>query len=153
MYIDAFGFHGVHMNHAQTALTVYTYTSWLEGVNDIFSLPSPNADTFAHEISESTHDPFITSLTREWGDWFNNNECFQPYIEVGDAVEDAPAKVQNYHQKVIINGVAKTYVLQTEALLPWFERLYPSNAIHGAYSFPNEQALLGPAPFNCVHRK
>jgi hypothetical protein len=153
LYSNAFGFHGGYINKGHTALTVYTYTSWLEGVNDAFVIPSPNADTLAHEIAESTHDPFSTSLTKEWGDWFGQNRCFQPYIEVGDAVEDAPAKVQNYHQKVQVGGKTKTYVLQTEAMLPWFERQYPSTAIHGAYSFPGEQALLGPAPFDCVHGK
>ena len=149
LFAGAFGFHSAYMNKAGTAVTVFTYTSWLEGVNDLFSLPSPNSDTFAHEISESTHDPFITSLTLEWGDWFNNNRCFQPYIEVGDAVEDAPAKVQNYKQTVMVNGKPRIYTLQTEAMLPWFTREYPSSALHGAYSYPGENVLLGPAPFTC----
>jgi len=149
LFAGAFGFHSAYMNKAGTAVTVYTYTSWLEGVDDLFTLPSPNADTFAHEISESTHDPFITSLTLEWGDWFHDNRCFQPYIEVGDAVEDAPARVQNYKQPVTINGKQRIYTLQTEAMLPWFTRQYPSTAIHGAYSFPGENVLLGPAPLTC----
>jgi hypothetical protein len=153
LYSNAFGFHGRHLDKKANSITVYTYTSWLEGVNDAFKIPSPNADTLAHEISESTHDPFITSRTKEWGDWFGNNVCFQPFIEVGDAVEDAPRKVQNYHQKIHIGGKTKTYVLQTEALLPWFERQYPCLALNGAYSFPNADALLGPAPFDCVRGK
>jgi hypothetical protein len=150
LFADAFGFHGDFVNKAGTAATIFAYNSWLEDVNDLFTLPSPNADTFAHETAESVHDPLSTSLTLEWGDWFNNNRCFQPYIEVGDAVEDAPAKVQNYHQKMTVNGKQKVYTLQTEALLPWFLREYPSPAIHGAYSFPGETALLGPAPFTCI---
>jgi hypothetical protein len=149
LFSGAFGFHGDLLNKQGTADTVYAYNSWLVGVNDLFSLPSPNADTFAHEIAETVHDPVSTSLTLEWGDWFNNNRCFQPFIEVGDAVEDAPAKVQNYHQKVNVNGKEVVYTLQTEAMLPWFTREYPSSAIHGAYSFPGETALLGPAPFTC----
>ncbi len=151
LFSGAFGFHSGIMNREKTALEVFTYTSWLEGVNDLFSLPSPNADTLAHEEAEVVHDAFSTSLTREWGDWFNNNRCFQPYIEVGDAVEDAPANVQNWKQKITVNGREKVYTLQSEALLPWFTREYPSTAIHGAYSFPNETAILGPAPLNCVH--
>jgi len=149
LFEQAFGFHSVHYNKSKSAATVYTYTSWLEGVDDLFTIPSPNADTLAHEISESTHDPLITSKTLLWGDWFRNNQCFQKLIEVGDAVEDAPTKVQNYREKVTINGKTKVFTLQSEALLPWFTRQYPSPAIHGAYSWPNENAILGPAPLKC----
>lgn len=145
----AFGFHSSTNNKDNTAATVWAYNSWLVGVNDLFTLPSPDADTFAHEIAETVHDALGYSQTLLWGDWFNNNRCFQTYIEVGDAVEDAPARVQNYKEPVTINGKSLTYTLQTEALLPWFERQYPSTAIHGAYSFPGETALLGPAPFTC----
>jgi len=150
LFAQAFGFHSDYVNKAGTSAIVWAYNSWLVGVNDLFTLPSPNADTFAHETAETVHDALGLSLTLEWGDWFNNNKCFQPYIEVGDAVEDAPAKVQNYHQPVTINGRQKIYTLQTEALLPWFERQYPSTAIKGTYSFPGATALLGPAPFTCT---
>jgi hypothetical protein len=146
----AFGFHSDAVIDHGKAAVVFAYNSWLRGVDDLFSTPSPDADTFAHEIAETVHDALGLSLTREWGDWFNNNKCFQNYIEVGDAVEDAPASVQNYHQKVLVNGKEVTYTLQTEAMLPWFEREYPSSAIHQAYSFPGETALLGPAPLNCA---
>lgn len=151
LFSGAFGFHSGVLNKAHTALEVFTYTSWLDGVNDLFTLPSPNADTLAHEEAEVVHDAFGTSVTLEWGDWFNHNKCFQPTIEVGDAVEDAPAKVQNYHQKITVNGKQLVYTLQAEALLPWFLREYPSSAIHGAYSWPNETAILGPAPLTCAH--
>ncbi len=153
LFGGAFGFHSDTVNPQGTAATVWAYNSWLVGVDDLFTLPSPNADTFAHEIAETVHDALGFSRTKEWGDWFNKNQCFQNYIEMGDAVEDAPAVVQNYKQKVSINGRTVTYTLQTEALLPWFEREYPSSAIHGAYSFPGESVLLGPAPFDCVPLK
>lgn len=153
LFAGAFGFHSAVMGNNGTSATVFAYNSWLVGVNDLFTLPSPNADTFAHETAETVHDPLSTSITLEWGDWFNNNKCFQKYIEVGDAVEDAPAKVQNYKQKTTVNGRQLVYTLQTEAMLPWFERQYPSTAIHGAYSFPGETALLGPAPYTCVRKK
>jgi hypothetical protein len=146
----AFGYHSGLLSKDGTALQIFTYTSWLEGVGDVFGLPSPNSDTLAHEAAEVVHDAFGTSLTLKWGDWFDNNRCFQPYIEVGDAVEDAPAKVQNTPQIVTVNGTPKTYTVQSEALLPFFTRQYPSPAIHGAYSWPNETAILGPAPLKCA---
>ena len=148
----AFGYHSGLMNKDRTGLEIFTYTSWLEGVGDVFGLPSPNADTLAHEAAEVVHDAFGTSQTLVWGDWFNHNRCFQTYIEVGDAVEDAPPKVQNTRQTVIVNGKKRDFTVQSEALLPFFTRTYPSNAIHQAYSWPNETAILGPAPLYCSKR-
>ena len=149
---DAFGYHSALLNKDKTALEVFTYTSWLEGLGDVFGLPSPNSDTLAHEAAEIVHDAFGTSQTLVWGDWFNHNKCFQTYIEVGDAVEHAPAKVQNTPQTVVTDGRKQTYIVQSEALLPFFTRQYPSNAIHQAYSWPNETAILGPAPLYCDKR-
>lgn len=146
---DAFGYHSGLMNNAKTGLEIFTYAAWLEDVADVFGLPSPNSATLAHEAAEIVHDAFGTSKTLEWGDWFNHNSCFQDYIEVGDAVEHAPPKVQNTPQAVTINGKPHKYTVQSEALLPYFTRQYPSNAIHQAYSWPNEKAILGPAPLYC----
>ena len=129
---------------------VYTYTSWLEGLNDAFKVPSPDAATLAHEIAESTHDPLITSKTLVWGDAFRDNRCFQSLIEVGDAVEYAPAKQQLWKQTVQNGGTVETYTLQTEALLPWFERQTPSPALNGAYSFPDFASLTSAAPLTCT---
>jgi hypothetical protein len=149
---DAFGYHSFRYTQKRSAATVYTYTSWLEGVNDAFTVPSPDAATLAHEIAEVTHDPLITSLTLLWGDAFRKNKCFQRFIEVGDAVEDAPAAQQLWKQTVQEGGGVKTYTLQTEALLPWFERLTPSPALGGAYSFPDVSSLTTAAPLTCAPR-
>ena len=146
---DAFGYHDFYMKANSGGDVVYAYTSWLVGVDDAFSIPSPDATTLAHELAELTYDPLITSLTLRWGDAFNNNKCFQPYIEVGDAVEDAPANVQLYQESVTVGGVTNTYNLQNEALLSWFERLTPSPAVGGAYSFPSATALTTAAPLTC----
>ncbi|MEO8925803.1 MAG: hypothetical protein ABI306_01455, partial [Caulobacteraceae bacterium] len=147
---SAFGYHAFFYTQDKASATVYTYTSWLEGVNDAFTVPSPDATTLAHEIAEVVHDPLITSLTLLWGDAFNHNRCFQRTIEVGDAVENAPAKKQLWKQTVQSGGTVKTYTLQTEALLPWFERQTPSPALHGAYSFPDEATLTTAAPLTCM---
>jgi hypothetical protein len=43
------------------------------------------------------------------------------------------------------------YHPQNMALLQWFADDVPSNAIHGAYSFPDTSALTGPAvPFGAL---
>ena len=147
---SAFGYHADRYDKKANTATVYTYTSWLEGVDDLFTIPSPDAATLAHEIAEVVHDPLSTSKTLLWGDAFRHNKCFQSWIEVGDAVEDAPAKVQLWKQTVQGGGRVKTYTLQTEALLPWFERQTPSTALGGAYSFPDAQSLTTAAPLTCV---
>jgi len=49
-----------------------------------------------------------------------------------------------------LGGAVKTYTLQTEALLPWFERQTPSPALNGAYSFPDQASLTAAAPLTCV---
>jgi hypothetical protein len=146
----AFGYHSFHYTQKKASAVVYTYTSWLEGVNDAFTVPSPDAATLAHEIAEVVHDPLITSVTLLWGDAFRRNRCFQKFIEVGDAVENAPAKQQLWKQTVQSGGDVKTYTLQTEALLPWFERQTPSTALGGAYSFPDISSLTTAAPLTCV---
>ena len=146
---DAFGYHSALLNKDKTGLEVFTYTSWLEGLGDVFGVPSPNADTLAHETAGVVHDPFRTSQTLVWGDWFNHNTCSQTYIETGDAIENAPTRVRNTPQTVVIDGNPKVFTVQSEALLPFFTRQYPSNAIHQAYSWPNETAILGPAPLYC----
>lgn len=147
---SAFGYHADRYDKKANTATVYTYTSWLEGVDDLFTIPSPDAATLAHEIAEVVHDPLSTSKTLLWGDAFRHNKCFQSWIEVGDAVEDAPAKVQLWKQTVQGGGKVKTYTLQTEALLPWFERQTPSTALGGAYSFPDAQSLTTAAPLTCI---
>lgn len=147
---SAFGYHAFSYTQKKASATVYTYTSWLEGVNDAFTVPSPDATTLAHEIAEVVHDPLITSVTLRWGDAFNHNRCFQKYIEVGDAVEDAPAAQQLWRQTVQSGGTVKTYTVQTEALLPWFERQTPSPALAGAYSFPDQASLTTAAPLTCA---
>jgi hypothetical protein len=42
---------------------------------------------------------------------------------------------------IVINGM--TYHPQNEALLQWFEGK-PSDALDGAYSYPNESVLMSP---------
>ena len=145
----AFGYHSALLNKAKTGLEVFAYASWLEGVGDVLGMSQPNADTLAHEAAGTVHDPFGTSITAVWGDWFNHNECLSNLIEVGAAVENAPAKTRNTPQTVVIDGKKQTFIVQSEALLPYFTRQTPSNAIHQAYSWPNEKAITGPAPLFC----
>jgi hypothetical protein len=149
---DAFGYHAAEFLDQNTQEEVFSYNSWLEDVDDLFTIPSPDAATLSHEIAETVHDAFnghLSSRTLLWGDPFYHNMCFQNYIEVGDAVEDAPARIQLHEQVVGFDRNARVYTLQNEATLQWFERKQPSDALAGTYSFPDIWVLTQPAPDTC----
>ena len=149
---DAFGYHDAVFRESRGEENVFTYTSWLVDVDDLFTIPSPDTATLSHEVAETIHDAFLGKLSSRallWGDPFDDNKCFQSFIEVGDVVEDAPAHIQ-LHQQVVGKGKdARIYTLQNEALLQWFERKSPSDALTGAYSFPDTWVLAEPAPLTC----
>jgi hypothetical protein len=149
---DAFGYHDAVFREAKSQENIFTYSSWLVDVDDLFTIPSPDTATLSHEVAETIHDAFLgdlSSRTLLWGDPFDHNKCFQSFIEVGDAVEDAPAHIQ-LHQQVVGRGKNATiYTLQNEALLQWFQRKMPSDALAGAYSFPDIWVLPDPAPLTC----
>ena len=150
---DAFGYHAAGFRANQTQENVFAYSSWLLGVDDLLWVPSPDAATLSHEVAETIHDAFngnLSSLTLLWGDPFNHNKCFQNFIETGDAVEDAPAHIELHEQPVGFGQQAQVYTLQNEALLSWFERKTPSDALAGAYSFPDIWVLTSAAPLTCV---
>jgi len=44
-----------------------------------------------------------------------------------------------------VESINFTYHPQTEALLQWFEEISPSDALGGAYSYPDTTALTSPA--------
>jgi hypothetical protein len=103
---------------------------------------------FSHEYSEALNDPFVLADGAHditpW--WYSNGLC-QDLLETGDPVEVFP----NADYPITMNGM--TYHLQNEALLPWFEGMTPSNALGGAYSYPDTSILTSanPAstPLNC----
>lgn len=147
----AFGYHSWRWgDRTHSSALVYMYSSWLEDVDDALGFPSPDAATLSHEIVETIHDPLITSVTREWGDPFRGNRCFDTLIEVADAVEDAPLKLVYYKELGMRDDRPFLYTLQNTALLPWFTREAPSSARGGAYSFPSTKPLRKPAPLECV---
>jgi hypothetical protein len=67
--------------------------------------------------------------------WLSPNGNCQNNLEVGDVIEGLPRDVY----PIKMNGT--TYHPQNEALLQWFEFQFPSTAIDGAYSYPDETTL------------
>jgi len=91
----------------------------------------------SHEISEWMNDPFVTNAVPRW-QYPGSTEC-QGSLETGDPLEG----VLTAGFPVIIDGF--TYHPQTQALMQWFARKTPSDALGGAYSFPDESLLTAPA--------
>lgn len=107
------------------------------GVQDVTAL--------SHEISETLNDPFINNATPVWqfpGQPANSTVC-QGNLETGDPVEVLP----NPTVAISLTEGTKTLTFhpQTEALLQWFEMGATSNAVDGAFSYPDETALTASA--------
>jgi hypothetical protein len=104
------------------------------GFNDVTAI--------SHEIAETYNDPFVNNATPVWQFPGEPGVC-QGNLETGDPVEVLANATFPVTLKVA--GVPTTYHPQTEALLQWFAQTVPSDALHGAYSYPNLTALTAPA--------
>jgi hypothetical protein len=130
------GFHGatrsLNGNGAQQVQT-FIYEAFISP--GIFGNPSfVDALAFSHEVSEWENDPFVDNIVPPWLAVGPAPFC-QGNLETGDVVEE----LNNVAFLVTLNGV--TFHMQTEALLPWFERQSPSTAVAGAYSYPDTTIL------------
>jgi len=95
----------------------------------------------SHETAESFNDPFLNNATPVWqfpGQPANSTFC-QGNLETGDPVEVTANPTVPITLKV--GGKPFTFHPQTEALLQWFEMGATSNAVDGAFSYPNETVL------------
>ena len=124
---------------------IYAFASWISpgtfggGFQDVTAL--------SHETSEALNDPFGNNIVPTWQVPGIVGAC-QANLETGDPVEVLPTAtvpiVTRERHEVF------QYHPQTEALLQWFEIGNPSNAIDGAFSYPNTAALpqaATPCPF------
>jgi hypothetical protein len=118
---------------------IYEFASWTSP--GIFTGGTQDVTPLSHETSEAFNDPFVDNLVPVWqfpGVPANSKDC-QGNLETGDPVEvlpkeTVPITIKERHEVF-------TYHPQTEALLQWFEMGAKSNAIDGAFSFPDETAL------------
>jgi hypothetical protein len=116
------------------------FASWISP--GIFGGGFGDVTAISHEIAETFNDPFVNNVTPRWQFPGEPGVC-QGNLETGDPVEvlanaSFPVTLTN-------KGVATTYHPQTEALLQWFAETVPSDALHGAYSYPDVTALQTPA--------
>lgn len=140
------GFHsydteaGTAKNNFREKRYVLAFASYVN--SGLFGTDFQDVTALSHEITEAVNDPFVGSDgvhgVTPW--WYSLNGHCQDDLETGDVVEGLPESTVAIH----LNG--RTYHLQNEALLQWFEMQSPSTAIAGAYSYPNESVLTSLSP-------
>jgi hypothetical protein len=118
---------------------VTQYASWISP--GLFGAGFQDVTALSHETSEAFNDPFVDNATPNWqfpGVPANAKVC-QNNLETGDPVEVLPTATV----PIALKNTGKVFVYhpQTEALLQWFEMGASSNAIDGAFSFPDEGAI------------
>lgn len=115
------------------------FASWISP--GLFSGGSQDVTAFSHETAEAFADPFVDNITSLWqfpGVPANAQVC-QGNLEEGDPIEvlsnvSVPIRLRERNEVF-------TYHPQNIPLLQWFEMGPKSNAIDGAFSFPDETAL------------
>ena len=117
---------------------VVNFSSWIpqdSPIGQVFQ--SIDINPVSHEMSEIFNDPFIASdlvhNVTPW--WLAPNGVCQLNLETGDVIERLP----NANFPMFMNGF--TYHPQNEALMQWFEFKSPSDALGGAYSYPDTSVL------------
>jgi hypothetical protein len=115
---------------------VVIYSSWI--TPGLFGPNFQDITGLSHEIAETYNDPFVVSdgvhnLT-PW--WLAPNGNCQDSLETGDAIEGLP----NSTFPILLNSFL--YHPQNEALIQWFQFEAPSDAVGGAYSYPDPGILL-----------
>jgi hypothetical protein len=129
---------------SQIFVQTLAYVPWID--SDVAAVVFGDAAlsdvvALSHEVSEWMNDPFGTNaVTPSWQFPGEPGHC-QGNLETGDPVEVLPSSLQTF--PVTIGGF--TYHPQNEALLQWFAQVSPSNALDGAYSYPNESSLTSPS--------
>jgi len=124
---------------------IYSFTPWISP--GVFSGGVQDVTALSHETSEALNDPFGFNIVPTWQFPGLPGFC-QANLETGDPVEVLATSTVPILIKE--KGQVFQYHPQTEALLQWFEIGNASNAIGGAYSYPDTTALTQtatPCPF------
>lgn len=107
------------------------FASWVSP--GLFGSSFQDVTAYSHEISETFNDPFVDNATPLWqfpGQPANSKVC-QGNLEVGDPIE----VLANTSTTVTIDSFS--YHPQNMALVQWFEMGATSDAIGGAFSYPD----------------
>lgn len=111
------------------------WASWTD--QGILGTNLADVTAMSHEISEWINDPFGSNFVPAWQYPSAVAGC-QNTLETADPVAALP------NSTVAVNIDTFVYHPQTQVLLPWFTR-QPSDAVEGAYSFPDQHLVSGPS--------
>jgi hypothetical protein len=138
------GFHTFIFDPSATPVPIWVtaFASWISP--GLFDAGIQDVTALSHEISESFNNPFLINSVPAWQFPGFPGTC-QDNLEIGDPIE--ALNQQSVPIRMKEDGRSFVYHPQIMALLPWFEEAVPSDAIDGAYSYPDTTALTGPAEF------
>ncbi|HET9839681.1 MAG TPA: hypothetical protein VFR84_15755 [Candidatus Angelobacter sp.] len=113
----------------------FIWASWMDA--GILGTSVADVTAMSHEISEWMNNPFGSNLVPAWqvpgGTGCQNN------LETADPLAAMP----NAGFPVPIDGF--TYHPQNQVMLQWFQRGATSDALEGAFSFPDQTLVTGPS--------
>ncbi|MGH9710447.1 MAG: hypothetical protein ACRD37_07865, partial [Candidatus Acidiferrales bacterium] len=118
---------------------IFSFSSWISP--GLFGSGFQDVTALSHEVSEAFNDPFGDTAVPVWqfpGVPASAQVC-QGNLETGDPIEFLPDATVAIPLRE--NHKIFTFHPQTEALLQWFSQGPASNAIDGAFSYPDESAL------------
>jgi hypothetical protein len=113
----------------------FIWASWVDP--GILGPTLADVTPMSHEISEWMNNPFGSNLVPEWQ--VPNSSGCQNNLETGDPLATMP----NSGYPVVIDGF--TYHPQSQVLLQWFQRGAASDALEGAFSFPDQTLVTSPS--------
>lgn len=142
---------GIPANGNVQRAYMMNYASWISP--GLFGPSFVDVTAVSHELSELFNDPLVGAFntaggacgapgqplcldTTPW--WLAPNGNCQNNLETGDVIEGLPDATL----PITTNGV--TYHPQNEALLQWFSFHHESDALDGAFSWPDPTVLPGP---------
>ena len=135
------GFHTYFLDRSATPQPrwILAFSSWISP--GLFGAGFQDVTALSHETSEAFNDPFVNTAVPRWqfpGQPPTSKVC-QGDLETGDPVEVLPSATVSIEIKE--RNEVFVYHPQTEALLQWFEMGKTSDAISGAFSYPDTTAL------------
>ncbi len=128
------GFHTFFTNGAtpKESRWIFAFASWISP--GVFGGGFVDVTALSHEISEAVDDPFVDNAVPAW-QFPNSPGSCQDNLETGDPIEVLA------NASVPIKTAGQVFHPQTEALLQWFEQKSTSDALGGAFSYPDTKAL------------
>lgn len=153
------GFHefdfepGIAANGNLPRAYVMAYAAWV--TPGLFGTAFSDVTALSHELAETFNDPLVLAFSSSGGAcgavgeplclnttpwWLSPNGNCQDDLEVGDVVEDLPDATYPMY----LHGY--TFHPQNVALLQYFEQNPTSNALDGAFTYPDESVITSPSP-------